>query len=180
MEYHQTPVLFTKENDIVTAAVAKVAPKMKFIGLGLGQGDNNAWFEYFLNGSNHVPGAPIADAIDYHYYAQPSSRCDVSSQHGRVHRHVMRTAEVCLWSLFPESGLMSAPMLRCLAWQTVFSTLSNRPNTYASAYRLKLRRILRSWGTLRPVTTIPHLNVRLFLIFGGQRRQRTGHTCTRS
>ena len=40
-----------------------------------GQGNNNAWFEYFLNSSNHLPGAPAAEAIDYHYYAQPSSRC---------------------------------------------------------------------------------------------------------
>ena len=80
MEYHQSPVLFTKESDIVTAAVAKAAPKMKFLGLGLGQGNNNAWFEYFLNRSNHLPSAPVADAIDYHYYAQPSSRCAVSSE----------------------------------------------------------------------------------------------------
>jgi hypothetical protein len=36
MEYHQAPVLFTKESDIVTAAVAKVAPEMKFLGLGCG------------------------------------------------------------------------------------------------------------------------------------------------
>jgi hypothetical protein len=75
MEYHQTPELFTQESDIVTAAVAKVAPRMRFLGLGLGQGNNNAWFEYFLNSSNHLPGAPVAEAIDYHYYAQPGSRC---------------------------------------------------------------------------------------------------------
>jgi len=37
------------------------------------------WFSHFLNASNHAPGAPVAEAIDYHYYASPPSRTDVST-----------------------------------------------------------------------------------------------------
>ena len=85
MEYKQTPAVFSHQHDVVTAAVAKVAPAMKFLGLGLGQdhysASNLSYFEYFLNASNHAPGAPRAEAIDYHYYATPSSRTNVSTYH---------------------------------------------------------------------------------------------------
>ena len=51
MENGQSPQLFTLETDTVTAAVAAIAPNMKFLGLGMGQGPPMEWFEYFLNAS---------------------------------------------------------------------------------------------------------------------------------
>ena len=80
-EYSQTPDIFTQESDAVNAAVAKVAPGMKFLGLGELQGASPEMFSHFLNASNHAPGAPLSDAIDYHYYAQPTSRTDVTTYH---------------------------------------------------------------------------------------------------
>ena len=85
MEYGQSPAVFTLQSDAVQSAVSKVAPGTKFLGLGLSQDNygtpstNLSFFEYFLNASNHAPGAPVASAIDYHYYATPSSRVDVST-----------------------------------------------------------------------------------------------------
>ena len=80
-EYSQTPEIFTQESDAVNAAVAKVAPGMKFLGLGELQGASPDMFSHFLNASNHAPGAPLSDAIDYHFYAQPPSRTDVTTYH---------------------------------------------------------------------------------------------------
>ena len=88
MEYGQSPEVFTVQSDAVTAAVSKVAPKTKFLGLGLSQANygtpstNLSFFEHFLNASNHAPGAPVAQAIDYHYYATPTSRTDVFTYAG--------------------------------------------------------------------------------------------------
>ncbi len=88
MEYHQTPEVFTAQSDAVTAAVAKVAPGTKFLGLGLSQDNygtphtNLSFFEYFLDPANHAADAPIADAIDYHFYASPTSRTDPASYVG--------------------------------------------------------------------------------------------------
>lgn len=87
MEYHQSPESFTRQSDLVTAAVAAVAPKTKFLGLGLSQGNygtpstNNSFFEFFLNQSNHAASAPPSTAIDYHYYVTPSSRTNLSTYH---------------------------------------------------------------------------------------------------
>jgi hypothetical protein len=78
LEYGQTPELLTKQSDVVNAAVASIAPKTKFVGLGLANIDlagprnqGRPYFEYFLNSSNHAPGAPAVEAIDYHWYANP-------------------------------------------------------------------------------------------------------------
>jgi hypothetical protein len=79
MEYSQSPETFTLESDAVNAAVKRVAPSMKFLGLGELQGASPEMFSYFLNASNHVPGAPISEAIDYHFYAVPASRTDAST-----------------------------------------------------------------------------------------------------
>jgi hypothetical protein len=85
MEYKQTPEVFTQQSDAVNAAVAAVSPSTKFIGLGLSgvnesyEASNYSYFKYFLNRTNHAAGAPVAEAIDYHYYASPSNRTDVSS-----------------------------------------------------------------------------------------------------
>lgn len=83
MEYGQNPQTFTQQSDAVNAAVAAVAPKTKFLGLGLALQNNyvpdKKYFTYFLNASNHVANAPKATAIDYHYYATSIQRTDVSS-----------------------------------------------------------------------------------------------------
>eukprot|EP00912_Choanoflagellata_sp_UC4_P000008 UC4_evm2s7 len=85
MEYGQDPRSFTSQFDRVASAVRDVDPRIKFLGLGLSQNNygtpstNFSFFEYFLNRSNHQKTAPEAQAIDYHYYASPKSRADISS-----------------------------------------------------------------------------------------------------
>eukprot|EP01043_Picozoa_sp_COSAG02_P046987 COSAG02_NODE_4455_length_5341_cov_2.211560_1_plen_494_part_00 len=84
MEYKQTPEVFTQQSDAVNTAVAAVSPNTKFIGLGLAgvnksyEGSNYSYFKYFLNQTNHAASAPVSEAIDYHYYASPSNRTNVS------------------------------------------------------------------------------------------------------
>ncbi|CAN5642692.1 hypothetical protein BH10ACI4_BH10ACI4_27350 [soil metagenome] len=70
-EHHWTPQEYTKFYDAVTAAMLKVDPQIKFMGLGLAAPRQDpAMFEYFLNPANHRKGAPL-DFITYHFYATP-------------------------------------------------------------------------------------------------------------
>jgi len=72
-EHYMTPEQYTERYDAVVAAIRKVAPKMKFVGLGLAEpGSNPRMFEYFLNPKNHQPGIPL-DMISYHFYAVPTA-----------------------------------------------------------------------------------------------------------
>ncbi|MEO6924686.1 MAG: glycosyl hydrolase family 39, partial [Bryocella sp.] len=73
IEHHWTPEMYTKFFDIVSAAMRKVDPNLKFVALALAhtQGQERM-FEYFLNPANHAPGTPL-DFISYHFYAAPSA-----------------------------------------------------------------------------------------------------------
>ena len=72
-EHHTTPEQYTARYDAVVAAIRKVAPEMKFVGLALADPSGNPqMFEYFLNPRNHQPGIPL-DMISYHFYATPSA-----------------------------------------------------------------------------------------------------------
>ncbi|MBI4166422.1 MAG: hypothetical protein HY508_11875 [Acidobacteria bacterium] len=68
--------------DAIVAAVHKVSPKTKFIGMALGPMSRlsrtdpgpipePAFFHYFLNPKDHRPGTP-PDMVAYHFYAYPS------------------------------------------------------------------------------------------------------------
>ncbi len=71
-EHNWTPQQYTKFYDIVTAAMRKVDPDIKFVGAALASpGTNPGMFEYFLNPANHRAGAPL-DFISYHFYASPT------------------------------------------------------------------------------------------------------------
>jgi len=71
-EHHWTPQEYTKFYDSVTAAMRKVDPEIKFMGLALGDPSKHPeMFEYFLNPANHRKGAPL-DFISYHFYASPT------------------------------------------------------------------------------------------------------------
>ncbi|HZY74144.1 MAG TPA: glycosyl hydrolase family 39 [Edaphobacter sp.] len=71
-EHHWTPQEYTKFYDSVTAAMRKVDPNIKFVGLALAAPSKHPeMFEYFLNPANHRKGAPL-DFISYHFYATPS------------------------------------------------------------------------------------------------------------
>jgi hypothetical protein len=72
-EHRTTPETYTRIYDAVVAAVRKVLPQTKFVGLALGfpSGRPN-FFGYFLNPKNHQPGIPL-DMISYHFYASPSA-----------------------------------------------------------------------------------------------------------
>lgn len=73
---HQMSVQdYSKWYDAITAAIHKVSPATKFVGIAFAgtsswnPGDIE-WFKYFLNHNNHLPGTPL-DMISYHFYATP-------------------------------------------------------------------------------------------------------------
>ncbi|HEY4146047.1 GH39 family glycosyl hydrolase [Pinirhizobacter sp.] len=71
-EHHWTPEEYTKFYDVVTAAMRKVQPDLKFVAIAsAAPRTESAMFEYFLNPKNHAPGTPL-DFISYHFYATPS------------------------------------------------------------------------------------------------------------
>jgi hypothetical protein len=70
-EHRTTPAQYTARYDAIAAAILKVAPGTKFVGMALMGPDHEPdWFEYFLNPKNHKPGIPL-DMISYHFYAVP-------------------------------------------------------------------------------------------------------------
>lgn len=72
-EHNMTPEQYTARYDAIVAAIRKVAPSMKFVGLALAMpSDRPEMFEYFLDHKHHQPGIPL-DMISYHFYASPSA-----------------------------------------------------------------------------------------------------------
>jgi hypothetical protein len=72
-EHNMTPEQYTARYDAIVAAIRKVAPTMKFVGLALAMpSDRPDMFEYFLDHRHHQPGIPL-DMISYHFYASPSA-----------------------------------------------------------------------------------------------------------
>jgi hypothetical protein len=72
LEHHTTPEQYTARYDAIVAAIRKVAPNMKFVGISVaGPSTDARMFEYFLNPKNHKPGIPL-DMISYHFYATPT------------------------------------------------------------------------------------------------------------
>ncbi len=70
-EHHMNVQEYTRWYDAITAAIHKVSPKTRFVGLALAEGENPAnigWFKYFLNPRHHAPGTPL-NMISYHFYA---------------------------------------------------------------------------------------------------------------
>jgi hypothetical protein len=71
-EHQMKPETYTRLYDAVVAALHKIQPEMKFVGLALASPSNAPHqFEYFLNPKNHKAGIPL-DMISYHFYAVPS------------------------------------------------------------------------------------------------------------
>lgn len=71
-EHTMTPQQYTQRYDTVVAAIHKVNPDIKFVGLALADPSAHPeMFEYFLNPANHRPGTPL-DMISYHFYATPT------------------------------------------------------------------------------------------------------------
>ena len=69
LEHHMTPRQYTERYDAVVAAVRRVAPDTKFVGISVALPSQcPEMFEYFLNPANHQPGIPL-DMISYHFYA---------------------------------------------------------------------------------------------------------------
>jgi len=78
-EHHWTPQQYTKFYDVVTSAMLKVDPNLKFMALALAAPSKDPeMFEYFLNPANHHGGAPL-DFITYHFYAGPSADEDIDN-----------------------------------------------------------------------------------------------------
>jgi hypothetical protein len=71
-EHTMTPQQYTARYDAIVAAIQRVAPDMKFVGLALAMpSDNPEMFEYFLDHRHHKAGIPL-DMISYHFYASPA------------------------------------------------------------------------------------------------------------
>ena len=72
LEHQMSPELYTRIYDAVAAAMLRVQPQTKFVGMALAYpGGNPHFFEYFLDHKNHQPGAPL-DYVSYHFYAVPT------------------------------------------------------------------------------------------------------------
>jgi len=72
IEHHTSPETYTVIYDAVVAAMKRVSPQTKFVGMALAFPSGHPdFFEYFLNHKNHKPGIPL-DFISYHFYAVPT------------------------------------------------------------------------------------------------------------
>ncbi len=72
IEHAMTAKQYTERYDAVVAAIHKVDPDIKFVGLALAfPSTHPEMFEYFLNHANHRAGIPL-DMISYHFYATPT------------------------------------------------------------------------------------------------------------
>ena len=71
-EHHFDAETYTRLYDEVVAAMKKVQPDMKFVGLALALENDPHYFEYFLDHRNHKPGVPL-DFISYHFYASAAA-----------------------------------------------------------------------------------------------------------
>jgi glycosyl hydrolase family 39 (putative alpha-L-iduronidase) len=72
-EHHWTPQEYSKFYDVVTTAMRKVQPDLKFVAIAsAAPRTESAMFEYFLDPKNHAPGTPL-DFISYHFYATPAA-----------------------------------------------------------------------------------------------------------
>jgi hypothetical protein len=70
-EHNMTPEQYTARYDEIVAAIHRVSPETKFVGLALAAPSTNPkYFEYFLDPRNHRPGTPL-DIVSYHFYASP-------------------------------------------------------------------------------------------------------------
>jgi len=71
LEHNISPQVYTKMYDEIVAALKKISPTTKFIGISVAFNGNPEYFEYFLNAKNHKPGIPV-EGISYHFYGTPS------------------------------------------------------------------------------------------------------------
>ncbi len=71
-EHNNTAETYTKLYDAIAAAIKKISPDTKFVGMALADPIRPQWFEYFLNPKNHKAGIPL-DMISYHFYASGSA-----------------------------------------------------------------------------------------------------------
>jgi len=72
LEHQLSPELYTQIYDAVAAAMLRVQPQTKFVGVALAfPGESPRFFEYFLDHRNHQSGIPL-DYISYHFYAVPT------------------------------------------------------------------------------------------------------------
>lgn len=70
-EHSWTPQEYTRFFDVVTAAMRKVDPDLKFVACASAFPANaGEMYRYFLDPKNHAPGTPI-DFLSYHFYATP-------------------------------------------------------------------------------------------------------------
>ena len=68
-EHHWTPEAYTKFYDVVSTAMLKVDPDLKFMAIASASpATHGAMYEYFFNPANHAPGTHL-DFITYHFYA---------------------------------------------------------------------------------------------------------------
>lgn len=69
LEHATTPQQYTERYDAIVAAIHRVSPQTKFVGIALGHTLREPkYFLYFLNHQNHRPGIPL-DFVSFHFYA---------------------------------------------------------------------------------------------------------------
>ena len=72
-EHSTSPEDYALRFDVITEAIAEVAPATKFVGIAMAGHNHFDYYRYFLNHSHHTDeGAKHLDAISFHFYASPS------------------------------------------------------------------------------------------------------------
>ncbi len=74
-EHHMNVQEYSRWYDAITAAIHKVSPATKFIGIAFAgtsnwNPDDLGWFSYFIKHRHHAPGTPL-NMMSYHFYASP-------------------------------------------------------------------------------------------------------------
>jgi hypothetical protein len=84
--FSRRPQQYTECYDVIVTAIHAVSPQTKYVGLALAMPSlRPAYFEYFLDHSNHRPGVPL-DMISDHFYASP-----VAADDRQLAIHVLRS-----------------------------------------------------------------------------------------
>ncbi len=87
-EHHMNVQEYSRWYDAITAAIHKVSPNTKFVGIALAgtsnwNPDDLGWFSYFIKHRHHARGIPI-NMISYHFYASPPANSPAAKWPGIV------------------------------------------------------------------------------------------------
>ena len=112
IEHSMSAEAYTERYDAIVAAIRKISPDTKFVGLSLAfPGASPHMFEYFLDHNHHRPGIPL-DMISFHFYATPAGDESQDAQQYTMFDqangflNTVRFADAIRKRLSPQTGTM--------------------------------------------------------------------------